>query len=171
MFTCGIAGRSTICRLYARVGPGSPFTMRRSASYLGLSTCAMMTPPTSWPSVCGRCTTTSRWSHHCCPSLVKRSAAAPPTHNQMLVQTSVCEASGLIAETHFLTRGCFIPTRRAISPEAYHLSFALSRMRRSVSTGNGSPRWSMAASHRWCFLPVEEWVRRPLWSLRSWRAP
>ena len=136
-----------------------------------LSTCAMMTPPTSWPSVCGRCTTTSRWSHHCCPSLVKRSAAAPPTHNQMLVQTSVCEASGLIAERHFLTRGCFIPTRRAISPEAYHLSSALSRMRRSVSTGNGSPRWSMAASHRWCFLPVEEWVRRPLWSLRSWRAP
>ena len=34
MSTCGIAGRSTTCRLYVRVGPGSPFTKRRSASLL-----------------------------------------------------------------------------------------------------------------------------------------
>ena len=71
----------------------------------------------------------------------------------------------------FDTRVFYPPRRRAISPGAYHLSFARLRVRRSVSTGNGSPRWSMAASHQWCFLPLEDWVRKRLWLLRSWRAP
>ena len=42
-----------------------------------------------------------------------------PLSGEMLVQASVSEASGLIPETHFLTRGCFISTCRAVSPEAY----------------------------------------------------
>ena len=67
------------------------------------------------------------------------------------------------SQMHFLTRGCFIPTRQAIGTGISHHSSSHSRVPRSGNIQSELLRLSMAHSHHWYSRHAVEWVLRPLW--------